>query len=347
MKKYVFVCVLALILIIQSMVCAQELLIHNNNSNNALPQLDSGIPDPASITGTVGSLYQEKYPYYDKLYDTYLYPQPESALPFIEAYLTAVGDAGYNGTTDLIDGYNALRISSADDPNVSAMLFYEYQGYMLFMVPEGMNFKLNGSEPGTEDGPALVQLGYEAIQNQDYETAVRYLIRAAGNYIRTSSSEAPAVVPTAAALPTATPQPSGPTVYTVQDGDTCWGIAVDHGVNFELFMQVNGMVDCNIGIGQEVIIPGADQQVATSTPIPLDQYTVGQVVAYTVEMNDSYNDIAAKFNTTLDSIQRMNNVNVYTTFPRYGQVLQIEVNLVTPTPAPEPTATPEVATLQP
>ena len=97
-------------------------------------------------------------------------------------------------------------------------------------------------------------------------------------------------------------------------------------------MQVNGMVDCNIGIGQEVIIPGADQQVATSTPIPLDQYTVGQVVAYTVEMNDSYNDIAAKFNTTLDSIQRMNNVNVYTTFPRYGQVLQIEVNLVTPTP---------------
>ena len=29
MKKYVFVCVLVLILIIQSMVCAQELLIHN------------------------------------------------------------------------------------------------------------------------------------------------------------------------------------------------------------------------------------------------------------------------------------------------------------------------------
>ena len=119
------------------------------------------------------------------------------------------------------------------------------------------------------------------------------------------------------------------------------------GVNFELFMQVNGMVDCNIGIGQEVIIPGADQQVATSTPIPLDQYTMGQVVAYTVEMNDSYNDIAAKFNTTLDSIQRMNNVNVYTTFPQYGHVLQIEVNLVTPTPLPEATATPEVATLQP
>ena len=118
-------------------------------------------------------------------------------------------------------------------------------------------------------------------------------------------------------------------------------------MNFELFMQVNGMTDCNIGIGDEVIIPGADQTVATSTPIPLDQYNAGEIVSYTVEMNDSYNDIAAKFNSTIESIQRLNNVNVYTSFPQYGQVLRIEVNLITPTPSPEPSTTPEVGTLQP
>ena len=70
-------------------------------------------------------------------------------------------------------------------------------------------------------------------------------------------------------------------------------------------------------------------------------------MAYTVQMNDSYNDIASMFNTTLDSIQRLNNVNAYTGFPQYGQVLQIEVNLVTPTPTPEVTATPEPGTLEP
>lgn len=348
MKKFYFVFVLALILIMQSAVSAQELLIQNNN---VLPQLNSGLPDPAAVTGSIGSLYQENYQYYDTLYDTYLYPQPESALPFIEAYLTMAGNAGYTGTNETIDGYNALRIAASGNPGVTALLFYDYQGYMLFMVPVSMNFALNSAAAGPEDGPALVSQGYDALQNGDYEAAVRYLIRAAGSYIRSSDSSAAAPSSadiSASVVPTATLQPSGPTTYVVQDGDTCWGIAVDRfGVNFELFMQVNGMVDCNIGIGQEVIIPGADQQVATSTPIPLDQYTMGQVVAYTVEMNDSYNDIAAKFNTTLDSIQRMNNVNVYTTFPQYGQVLQIEVNLVTPTPLPEATATPEVATLQP
>ena len=96
-----------------------------------------------------------------------------------------------------------------------------------------------------------------------------------------------------------------------------------------------------------MIIPGSDQQLATPTPIPLDQYTTGQIVAYTVQMNDSYNDIASMFNTTLDSIQRLNNVNAYTGFPQYGQELTSAVNLVTPTPLPEPTATPVVGTLQP
>ena len=148
--------------------------------------------------------------------------------------------------------------------------------------------------------------------------------------------------------PTLTPTPEGPQMYTVEEGDNCWSIAVDKfGVDFELFMMINNMTACNIGIGDQVVIPARDQEKPTMTPIPLDQYTTGQIVSYVVEMNDSYNDIAAKFSTTLESIQRLNNVNVYTTFPQYGQVLQIEVNLVTPTPAPEATATPEVATLQP
>ena len=56
-------------------------------------------------------------------------------------------------------------------------------------------------------------------------------------------------------------------------------------------------------------------------------------------MNDSYQGIAAKFNTTLDSLQRLNEIEDITAFPQIGQTLQIAVNLVTPTPSPVPTYT--------
>ena len=341
MKKFICVFIVMLVFIAGNNVNAQELLI----GENSLPQLQIGLPDPASVTGSVGSLYQENYEYFNTLYDTYLYPRPELSEPFVESYTAAAVNAGYSVNPDVLDGYPVLRISSSASGAETALLFYSYQGYMLLMVPTNMIFALGDGTLESTDAASLVQRGYDAIQSQDYESAVRYLIRAAGTYIRSNpASDAGMIVNNNMT----TPEPGGPTIYTVQDGDNCWSIAVDKfGVNFELFMQANGMVECNISIGDEVIIPDANYQIATSTPIPLDQYAVGQVISYIVEMNDSYNDIANKFNTTLDSIQRLNNVNVYTTFPQYGQTLQIEVNLNTPTPEPTETPTPEVGTLEP
>ena len=140
--------------------------------------------------------------------------------------------------------------------------------------------------------------------------------------------------------PTLTPTPEGPQMYTVEEGDNCWSIAVDKfGVDFELFMMINNMTACNIGIGDQVAIPARDQEKPTMTPIPLDQFTYGQQTEYTVEMNDTYPAIAAKFNTTLDSLQKLNNIEDIPAYPRYGDVLTISVNLVTPTASPVPTYT--------
>ena len=110
-------------------------------------------------------------------------------------------------------------------------------------------------------------------------------------------------------------------------------------MNFELFMLINNMTACNINIGDQVIIPGADQEMPTMTPIPLENYTVGQQIEYTVEMNDTYPAIASKFNTTLDSLQKLNNIEDILNYPNFGDVLTIAVNLVTPTPSPVPTYT--------
>ncbi len=140
--------------------------------------------------------------------------------------------------------------------------------------------------------------------------------------------------------PTLTPTPEGPQIYVVQEGDNCWSIIQDFGVPLDLFLAINNLPStCPLNIGDEVVIPGADQEMPTSTPIPLEQYVSGTRIEYIVEVNDSYNGIASKFNTTLESIQRLNDIEDITTFPQFGQVLQIAVNLVTPTPTPVPTYT--------
>ena len=53
----------------------------------------------------------------------------------------------------------------------------------------------------------------------------------------------------------------------------------------------------------------------------------------------TYQEIASKFNTTLDSLKKLNDIEDITSFPQYGQILQVAVNLVTPTPTPVPTYT--------
>jgi len=141
--------------------------------------------------------------------------------------------------------------------------------------------------------------------------------------------------------PTLTPTPEGPQYYTVQEGDNCWSIAGEFGVGVDLFCAINNIdfATCNINIGQQVIIPAPDQEMPTETPFPLDQYTYGQQIEYPVGLNETYMEIASKFNTTLESLQKLNDIEDIYDFPTAGQTLIIAVNLVTPTPTPVPTYT--------
>ena len=141
-------------------------------------------------------------------------------------------------------------------------------------------------------------------------------------------------------LPTNTPTTAGPRIYVVQEYDSCWSIITEFGVPLDLFLAINNLdFNCDIAIGQELVIPAPDQELPTATPIPLEQYRSGQLIEYEVQVNDSYQGIASKFNTTLDSIRKLNEIEDMNTFPPFGQILTIAVNLVTPTPSPVPTFT--------
>lgn len=57
--------------------------------------------------------------------------------------------------------------------------------------------------------------------------------------------------------------------YIVQNGDTCWSIAVDkYKIPLDAFLAANGIsaAYCDISVGQEVVIPAADYPVPTALP---------------------------------------------------------------------------------
>lgn len=96
---------------------------------------------------------------------------------------------------------------------------------------------------------------------------------------RTRAKPAPAATATidvvahvASAVPTLTPTvPPSPTpvTYTVQLGDTLYGISLEHGIPVEALMAANGITNPDsISVGQVLIIPSLDSEIF-SQPTPL------------------------------------------------------------------------------
>jgi LysM repeat protein len=163
--------------------------------------------------------------------------------------------------------------------------------------------------------------------------------------------------PTATETPTATitftPTFSAPFTYTVQDGDSLFVIAQKFNLGddaIELILILNPYSETEtsaIGInpttqvvipGQVILLPYPGMPLPTSTPLP-PNLPRGTLIEYTVKPGDSLAAIANLFNSTIEGIIEENNI----TDPNalfVGQLLQIPVNLVTPTATRPPTSTP-------
>lgn len=151
----------------------------------------------------------------------------------------------------------------------------------------------------------------------------------------------PTMVPTETQTPTMTLTltPSGPFEYEVLENDTCWDIAVKFDVELALLLGINNFVDCNIQPGQKILIPAPDQTMPTETPIPTG-LARGTEIEYRVQLGDSLDMIASKFNTTVELLIEDNEIDE-TNVIYFGQVLKVKVNMVTPTPTRAVSITPQ------
>lgn len=103
------------------------------------------------------------------------------------------------------------------------------------------------------------------------------------------------------------PDNSIPTItYTVKKGDSLYSIASKFNTNVSTITNLNNLTSNNLSIGQVLKIP---------------QTTNENIKTYIVQKGDSLYSIAKKFNTTVDSIKRKNNLTTNTLM--IGQKLNI------------------------
>lgn len=166
-----------------------------------------------------------------------------------------------------------------------------------------------------------------------------------------TSTSTPTITATITETPTITftPTPSEPFPYTLVEGDTLQAIAERFNLGEDgvlLIYDNNPDIAENGGlyfVGQTIIIPPPGTTRATSTPVSVD-LPRGTRVEYSVLPGDTLAGIAAKFNSLEDDIIAANEIEDANAL-FIGQVLQIPVNLVTPTATLPPTSTPVTPTV--
>lgn len=83
--------------------------------------------------------------------------------------------------------------------------------------------------------------------------------------------------------------------YTVKKGDNLYSIARNYGLTQSELMDYNNLTSNLLSIGQIL-------------KIPVSKDSTSQKTTYTVQKGDSLYSIAQKYNTTVDSIKRKNNL---------------------------------------
>ncbi len=257
-----------------------------------------------------------------------------------------------------------------------------YAGQALVIPSSGSSPSAPRPNPGSGQATYTVQQGDTlsdiALQ---YGTTIDALVRAntlgstiiyAGQtLVIPSSNSTPSATPPSQQVQQSQQPPSASGTYVVQPGDGLIGIASKLGVTQQALASANGLQPFDrLFVGQTLRVPAASQPPATAntpavptapsaTSVPLVQPTTspqpvsseqnaqpGKPVQYTVQPGDSLSSIAARFNTTVESLMALNKLTDRN-FLRIGQVLTIvngddqdNVPPATPatTPSPEPTA---------
>ena len=136
--------------------------------------------------------------------------------------------------------------------------------------------------------------------------------------------------------------------YLISPGETIYGISTKYGISLTDLFEINPELENGLKVGQVINIPY--NPTAMAKPI---KTVAPDAQVYKVQPGDTYYGIAKKYNTTVDQLLKMNNVDL-----KAGQEIVVGYNntttvttsskitntTTTPTPTPTPTPTTTVVT---
>ncbi len=142
--------------------------------------------------------------------------------------------------------------------------------------------------------------------------------------------------PTETTIPTDTPTatPSGPFIYVVEEGDTCSSIAEQFNVDVVALIEVNDLPpECTLFVGDQLVVPPPGAQLDTPTPLP-DVFF--GTIEHRIQEGDTLDAIAIQYNSTVESILELNEDLENENEIFVGQIILVQVNIVTPAPTQPP-----------
>ena len=167
-----------------------------------------------------------------------------------------------------------------------------------------------------------------------------------------TGTSTPSLTPTITETPTVTvtPTPSAPFDYIIQEGDSLEALSQRFNLGADgpqlIYYQNLEQMEANGGVifvGQTIKIPLPGSVLPTTTPIP-PNLPRGTLIEYRVLPGDTLAGIAVRFNSLADNIIEENEIEDANAL-QAGQILQIPVNLVTPTATLPSTSTPVTPTV--
>ncbi|WP_186576573.1 LysM peptidoglycan-binding domain-containing protein [Aquibacillus kalidii] len=120
--------------------------------------------------------------------------------------------------------------------------------------------------------------------------------------------------------------------YTVQSGDSLWGIAHKHGISVSDLMKWNNKTSSIIHVGETLSISQTSNS-TTSTE------STSNMTTYKVSAGDSLYAIANRFNVSVSNLKSWNNLTTNTIY--IGQTLKLTGSTSAPTPTPVKVEQPE------
>jgi LysM repeat protein len=130
------------------------------------------------------------------------------------------------------------------------------------------------------------------------------------------------------------PEVDNPTfkTHTVKAGETLFSLSKAYGVSLDELKNWNNLADASISIGQELIVSkGTQSETRTSDVRPADlkvdpeEPEEDKGYRYVVRNGDNLRSIARKFETSVDSIKKWN--NLYSNNIQLGQELYLQVDV--------------------